>query len=352
MGKIAFLRDVQMGAPLDYPGMQINYDRVRMGQMGLSIEQAGKSVTAAVSSSRFTQPVYWLDKAAGNGYQVQVEYPQYIMNSPEQVEQIPVSQSGGTNVLLRDIADWKKTNTVGEYDRINQQRFITVTANLHKKDLGTAVKATNQAIKSLGQLPTGMKIFLRGQAELLDQTLGELSTGLLLAIAVIFLMLAAYFQSFRLSFIVLSAIPGVVTGSFILLHLTGHSLNIQSFMGCIMAIGVAVANIILLVTNAETIRMQNQQQVNIGLEAAKNRLRPILMTSLAMIAGMIPMAIGLGEGGQQTAPLGIAVIGGLIFSTLITLLLIPIIYNAWIANKKYTSVSLDPEDTQSKYYGQ
>ena len=352
IGKIGFLRDVQIGIPLDYPSIQINYDRVRMGQMGLSIEQAGKSVTAALSSSRNTQPVYWLDKAGGNSYQVQVEYPQYLMNSPEHIEQIPISQANGNNLYLRDIADWKKTNTAGEYDRMNQQRFITVTANIYNQDLGTGVKQVNQAIAKLGELPHGMKVYLRGQSELLDETLNELSLGLLLAIAVIFLMLSAYFQSLRIPLIVISVIPAVVTGSLLFLLLTGHSLNIQSFMGCIMAIGVSVANVILLVTNGESIRMQNNQSQNIGVEAAGTRLRPILMTALAMIAGMIPMAIGIGEGGQQTAPLGVAVIGGLVFSTITTLLITPLIYNSWIGGKNYVGVSLDPDDNESKNFGQ
>ncbi|TDE14729.1 efflux RND transporter permease subunit [Dyadobacter psychrotolerans] len=352
MQRIGFLRDVQIGIPLDYPSIQINYDRVRMGQMGLSIEQAGKSVTAAVASSRNTQPVYWLDKAGGNSYQVQVEYPQYLMNSPEQIEQIPISSANGNNLYLRDVADWKKTNSVGEYDRMNQQRFITVTANIYNQDLGAAVKQVNQAITQLGELPHGTKVYLRGQSELLDQTQNELALGLLLAIAVIFLMLSAYFQSFRIPLVVLSVIPAVVTGSLLLLLLAGHSLNIQSFMGCIMAIGVSVANVILLVTNAESIRMQNLLSLNIGQAAAKTRLRPILMTALAMIAGMIPMAIGIGEGGQQTAPLGVAVIGGLLFSTLTTLLITPLIYNSWIGSKNYVGVSLDPDDNESKNFGQ
>lgn len=351
MQRIGFLRDVQIGIPLDYPSIQINYDRVRMGQMGLSIEQAGKSVTAAVASSRNTQPVYWLDKAGGNSYQVQVEYPQYLMNSPEQIEQIPISSANGNNLYLRDVADWKKTNSVGEYDRMNQQRFITVTANIYNQDLGAAVKQVNQAITQLGELPHGTKVYLRGQSELLDQTQNELALGLLLAIAVIFLMLSAYFQSFRIPLVVLSVIPAVVTGSLLLLLLAGHSLNIQSFMGCIMAIGISVANVILLVTNAESIRMQNLLSPNIGQAAAKTRLRPILMTALAMIAGMIPMAIGIGEGGQQTAPLGVAVIGGLLFSTLTTLLITPLIYNSWIGSKNYVGVSLDPDDNESKNFG-
>jgi multidrug efflux pump subunit AcrB len=350
LNNISYLRDVQIAQPLDYPTIQINYDRIRTGQMDLSVDQAGRSVTAGTSSSRYTQPVYWLDKAAGNAYQVQVEYPQLSMNSPEQVEQIPVGKHGNNTVFLRDIADWKRGNSVGEYDRINQQRFITVTANIHKKDLGEAVAEVNRAIKKLGELPQGVKVYLRGQSEVLDQTTTELSIGLLLAVLVITLMLAAYFQSFKLSLVVLSAFPGVLAGALFLIWITGNTLNIQSFMGCIMAIGVAVANSILLVSNAEQIRSGQTNAGMIGALAASNRLRPILMTSVAMIAGMIPMALGLGESGKQTAPLAIAVIGGLLFSTFISLWLVPLVYDLIIGQRRPSNTSLDPNDENSAYY--
>lgn len=350
LNNITYLRDVQIAQPLDYPTIQINYDRIRTGQMDLTVEQAGRSVTEGTSSSRLTQPVYWLDKASGNAYQVQVEYPQLAMNSPEQIDQIPVGKSGGNTVYLRDIADMKKGNSIGEYDRINQQRYITVTANIHKRDLGKAVADVNKAIKSLGELPQGVKVYLRGQANVLNQTISELSLGLLLAVVLIGLMLAAYFQSFKLSLTVLSAFPGVLAGSMLLLWITGNTLNIQSFMGCIMAIGVAISNAILLVSNAELLRSKHTNILSIGAQAASNRLRPILMTSLAMIAGMLPMAIGFGESGKQTAPLGIAVIGGLFFSTFISLWLVPLVFDWMMGRKKTISTSLDPNDEYSIYY--
>ncbi len=348
--EIPYLRDVQFGLPLDYPTLQINYDRIRTGQMGLTVDEASRSLTTGTYSSRLTQPVYWLDKTTGTAYQAQVEYPQFKMNNADQVEQIPVSAKNGNQIFLRDIAEWKKNLTPGEYDRINQQRFITVTANLNQKDLGAAIKDVNEKIKSIGDLPPGIKIYLRGQSVLLDQTLFELSTGLLLAIIVIFLMLAANFQSFKLSLKVLSVVPAVIAGSWLLLVICGKTLNIQSFMGSIMAIGVAVSNAILLVSNAEQLRKEAAIYPNYGLTAAKSRLRPILMTTFAMIAGMIPMALGIGEGGEQTSPLGIAVIGGLILSTTTSLFIVPGIYHTIIGTKQYVSGSLDPDDELSKFY--
>jgi multidrug efflux pump subunit AcrB len=346
---ISFLRDVQIATPLDYPGLKINIDRVKAGQMGLTVDDITKSTLAATSSSRFTQPDYWLDKNTGTAYQVQVEYPEYTMNSTDQLEDVPVSNSTKSPVYLRDVATIQSTSSPGEYDRMNQQRFITLTANIYKKDVAGALKEVNNAIASLGQLPQGIKIMVRGQADLLNDTISELRSGLLIALIVIFLLLAIQFQSFALSLVTLAIIPAVLTGSALLLLLTGQTLNIQSYMGAIMAVGVAVANAVLYISNAE---FHRKKAVNpsYAVEGAHDRLRPILMTSFAMIAGMIPMAIGLGQGSDQTAPLGIAVIGGLLFSTLSTLLFLPMIYGSVMNKKPYKNLSLDPEDPGSKYY--
>jgi len=349
LNAVEYLRDAQIATPLDYPGVKIDIDRVKAGQLGLTVDQVSKSTVAATSSSRFTQPNYWLDKGTGTAYQVQVEYPQYRMNSIDQLELVPLAGNAGNSVYLRDVATIKKITSPGEYDRINQQRFITVTANIHKKDLGAAIKEVNKSIASLGELPTGIKIMVRGQAELLKDTMRELQSGLIIAIVVILLMLAIFFQSFKLSLTVLSIIPAVVLGSVLLLFLTGKTLNIQSYMGTIMAVGVAVANAILFITSAEHQR-RYEHSTNFATIGAFNRIRPILMTSLAMIAGMIPMAIGFGEGGDQTAPLGIAVIGGLLFSAISTLIFLPMTYNLVVGKKPYKNPSLDPEDEDSKKF--
>ena len=350
MHSIAYMRDIQIAQPFDYPTIQINYDRIRTGQSGLTVSGAGKSVLEGTSSSRLTEPVYWLDNSSGNSYQVQVEYPQLAMNSPEQIEQLPVGKSGDQMIYLRDIAEWKKGTSIGEYDRINQQRFITVTANVKKQDLGTAVMDVNKSISNLGPLPAAVKVYLRGQSLVLNDTQFELSTGLLLAIIVIVFMLTAFFQSLRLALVVVSIIPGILAGSLLLLLITGNTMNIQSFMGCIMAVGIGISNAVLLVSNAQAIRSEASNIKFIGAQAASNRLRPILMTSVAMIAGMIPMSLSVGEGGHQTAPLGIAVIGGLLVSTCFCLLVLPQIYDWATGGKKIALVSFDPSDENSAYH--
>jgi len=343
---ISYLRDVQIATPLDYPSIKIDIDRVKAGQLGLTVDEISKSTVAATSSSRFTQPNYWLDKSTGTAYQVQVEYPQYQMNSTDDIELIPVSND--PQVYLRDVARWSKRFTPGEYDRLNQQRFITITGNIYEKDLGAALKQVHKEIATLGELPKGVKVLVKGQAELLSDTMSSLQAGLLIAIVVIFLLLSANFQSFRLSLVTLSIVPAVVAGSLFFLQITGKTLNIQSYMGMIMAVGVAIANGILFITNAEQFRMEGNLKSH--REGAFNRLRPILMTSLAMIAGMIPMSLGLGEGGDQVAPLAVAVIGGLLFSLISTLLLLPLIYQRVQGSKAHTNSSLDPDDKESRYY--
>lgn len=187
-------------------------------------------------------------------------------------------------------------------------------------------------------------------APVLDETLSSLSSGLLIAAAVIFLMLAATFQSFRVSLVILTTVPFVVVGSLALLKLTGSTLNLQSYMGLIMSVGVSIANAVLLISNAETLRKSTGNAPEAGIEAARLRIRPIIMTTLAMAAGMLPMAIGFGEGGDQVSPLGRAVIGGLIFSTFSVLIILPLVFG-WMQNNAGTvSPSLDPEDEESIHY--
>ncbi|XHR97513.1 efflux RND transporter permease subunit [Mucilaginibacter sp. UC70_90] len=205
--------------------MKLEFDRVRLGQLGLTVDDVGKSLIAATSSSRFTQPNYWLDKANATAYQVQVQVPEFIMNDPGKVDNILLGSNGGKQVFMRDVASWKMGRIEGEYDRLNQKRFITLTANLHGKSLGVAIHDIDKIIAGLGKLPDGMKIQQQGQAEVFQQTFDELQTGVLLAIVVIFLLLAVNFQSFRVSLIVIGIIPGVLTGCFFSAVANGQNLK-------------------------------------------------------------------------------------------------------------------------------
>ena len=348
LSAISSLRDLQIATPLHYPAIRLTIDRVKAGQLGLTAAQIAQSTIAATNSSRFTAPVYWLDKSTGTAYQVQVQYPQYTMNTPEKIEQIPVSNGPDNTHYLGQVAQWEKTNVPGEYDRLNQQRYITITANVQGEDLGGVFKKVNKVIADMKNLPGNTKIKLRGQPELLSDTLSTLQFGLIIAIAVILLVFAIYFRSFRVAFASLSIIPAVVCGSLLLLLITGKTLNIQSYMGMIMAVGVSISNAVLFLTIAEDNRKNHMEKGH--LHAAASRVRPILMTSIAMIAGMIPMAIGLGESGDQTSPLGVAVIGGLIFSLIGILFFLPFIYYLLEGRRKYHSASMDPYDPESSYF--
>jgi multidrug efflux pump subunit AcrB len=350
LSAVPYLKDVQIATPLNYPAIKIDVDRVKAGQLHLTTDQITRSAAAATSSSRFTSPAYWLDRTTGTAYIIQVQYPEYRMNSTTQLEMIPVAADNGNVHLLNEVASWKRITMPGEYDRLNQQRYLTITANVQGKDLGSAFKKVNSLI-SKAPVPKGARIILRGQPELLKDTLGSLQFGLLVAVVVIFLLMTVFFQSFRISIAILSVIPAVIAGSLFFLLITGKTLNIQSYMGCIMAIGVAIANAVLFITAAEVQRKEGDI-LTAYLVASESRLRPILMTSLAMIAGMIPMAIGLGESGDQTAPLGIAVIGGLAFSTLSVLFFLPQVYHYAVGKKNYVPASLDPDDFNSKNFNE
>jgi multidrug efflux pump subunit AcrB len=330
--KVSYLRDVCIEQPLKCPVISIKIDRLKVAQMGLDISDVVNSVTAITSTSRFTDKNLWLDEKGSFTWQVQAQMPQYALNNLEDLKGIPL-HTGRTGVVLQDVASFSIDTTAGEYDRAGPRRFITVSANIYKKDLQSGTDEVNKTIQSLGALPKGLVVNVQGMSSLLTETLDSLQTGLLFAIIVIFLLLAANYQSFRLSLVVLSTIPAVLLGALLLLLATGATLNLQSYMGIIMSVGVSVANAILIVTNAETLRVEyNNDVAKAASMAASIRLRPILMTSLAMIAGMLPMASGMGDAGDQTAPLGRAVIGGLIASTIAALFIVPQCY-IWLQKK-------------------
>lgn len=343
MKGIDFLRDVQIAQPLNFPTVSINVDRQKLAMLGLSLDNVSRSITASTSSSRYTSKNFWLDSKTAYTYQTQVQVPEYLMNSVEELQATPLVK-GQARPVLSDVASFSIDTLPGEYDRSGPRRFVTISANIYKKDLGSATTAVQKAINGMGKPPLGLIAEIKGMSSLLTETLDSLQTGLLAAIIVILLLLAANYQSFGVAIAVLSTVPAVLLGAMLFLLATGATLNLQSYMGIIMAVGVSVANAILIVTNAETLRLEYKDPFKAATVAASVRLRPILMTSLAMIAGMIPMASGMGESGDQSAPLGRAVIGGLAASTFAALFIVPLVYG-WVQQKtSFQSVSLLPEN--------
>ena len=245
------LRDLQFVQALDYPIVGVKVDREKAGLSGVSVADVARSVVAATSSSRFVVPNYWPDPKTGIGYQVQVEIPYQLMNSMNEVETIPIQRAGGDSLLLRDVAKVTEGTMPGEFDRYNMKRVVSLTANIAGEDLGRVAAHVDRAIASAGEPPKGATVEVRGQIAPFNEILRGLSIGLGVAIVVILLLLTANFQSVRLALVVMSTAPAVVAGVVVALALTRTTINLQSFMGAIMAIGVAVANAILLVTFAE-----------------------------------------------------------------------------------------------------
>lgn len=347
--KIPALRDVQFAQSLDFPTVDVNVNRERAGLLGVKIGDVTRSLVAATTSSRFTVANFWSDPNSGVSYNLQIQIPQAKTTSLEDLKNVPVSAGGGKSVLLRNVASIVPGTAVGQYERYNMARVVSITANLHNADLGSVARQITKAIAAAGAPPPKTTVALRGQIVPLQELLGGFQSGLIIAVIVVFLMLAASFQSLRLSLAVVSTVPAVIAGVVLTLWLTGTTLNIQSAMGAIMAVGVAVANAILLVAFAEQSRNCGAVRSDAAVDGARSRLRPILMTSCAMIAGMLPLALGLGEGGDQTAPLGRAVVGGLALATLATLFVLPSAF-AILAPREVRSPSLDPEDPASGFF--
>jgi multidrug efflux pump subunit AcrB len=349
LAKVKELRDVEFEEPLRYPTVNVHVNRVLAGQLGATANDIGAAVVSATASSRFVAPNFWRDPKSGVSYQVQVQVPQPAMTSLKNIQTIPVNSSTGAHPLLSQVADVQSTTVPGELDRQNGMWMIIASANVGNNDFARAAKEIDRAIAKAGQAPRGVTTQVRGQVSALKQIFSELAVGLALAVVVILFLLAANFQSFRLALVVISSAPAVLVGAILMLLLTGATLNLESFMGTIMAIGVAVANAILLVTFAEQSRRNGADPVSAAQTAAAERLRPVLMTSLAMIAGMVPMALAIGQGSEETAPLGRAVIGGLFAATLATLFLLPTVFGIVQKRASLKSPSLDPEDPDSPF---
>jgi multidrug efflux pump subunit AcrB len=357
--KVPAFRDLQYGQSLDYPTIEVRVDREKAGLAGLTPADVSRSLVTATSSSRFVVPNFWADPKSGIAYQVQVEVPRPVVRSPfgvqtigssEDLATIPLKRNADSQVLVRDVASLEEGTMPGQFDRYNMRRQVSLTANVSGADLGTVSQHVAAALERAGEPPRGVEVEVRGQIPPMQDMQNGLAVGIALAVVVVFLLLAANFQSVRLAIVSVSTAPAVMAGVALMLLVTGTTLNIQSFIGAIMAIGVAMANAILLVTFAENRRREGLAAMDAAVEGAASRLRAILMTSCAMIAGMLPMALALGEAGQQNAPLGRAVIGGLVAATAATLFVLPSVFALFMRRASTASASLDPRDPTSVHY--
>ena len=370
LGKIGSLRDVQVQQPLHYPTVDVVIDRERAGLSGVTARDVGNSLIAATYSSRYTTKIYWRDDATGTSYQVQVQIPPLRMTAATDVEQIPLASAASSArnasgvaapaespsnpsppLLLRDVARVKRGEIPEEIDRYNSRRFLSLTANVEGEDLGRVIDRIDAALRRVGDPPKGTEVDLRGQIKPMKQMFTSLEIGLAVAVVVILIMLTAYFQSFALAITGIASVPAVLCGVLLALWVTRTTLNIESFMGAIMAVGVSVSNAIMLVSFGDRHRREEGMPADrAAITSAKGRLRPIIMTSCAMISGMIPMSLGLEKGSEQNAPLGRAVMGGMAFSTFAALLILPAVFTLLLNKASAASPSLDPDDPGSSHY--
>ena len=339
MRVIPGLTDVRVAQLLDYPTIQVDVDRVKAMQLGLDQRTVATNLLTSLSSNLLLQPNFWLDPITGVKYQVLEQVPQHMLDSMQALGSTPLTSlssdhTASATQLLSNVATISQTVESAVVNHYNIQRVIDVNCGVEGRDLGGASAAVQSAINALGHLPPGMRINIRGQSQAMHESFSALELGIVLAIILVYLLMVANFQSWFEPFVIMMAVPGALAGVLWMLALTGTTINVESLMGAIMAVGVGVANGNLIVIFANELREQGYTPVAAAIEAARTRLRPVLMTALAMILGMLPMALALGEGGEQNASLGRAVIGGLVVATLMTLFVVPAVYSVFGRNVK------------------
>jgi len=321
---------VRIQQPADQPDLQFTVDRTKASQIGLSQREIASAVMVSLSGSAQVQPNFWLNPRAGVQYRVNVRVPEYAMASMRALNSIPVSASRpGENdaQVLANVASMHRTNSAPIYSHYNVQPVIDIYGGVSGRDLGGVLRAIKPLVAEVEKdLPRGSRIMLRGQAQTMNSSFTGLGIGLLMATALVYLVLVVNFQSWLDPFIIITALPGALAGVVWGLYLTFTTLSVPALMGAIMSLGVATANSVLVVTFARNNLRQGIAPLNAAGDAGVGRLRPVLMTALAMIIGMLPFALGMGEGGEQNAPLGRAVIGGLIVATFATLFFVPVVF--------------------------
>lgn len=320
--------DVHLHQVVDAPELRINVDRSQAQRSGLTQRDVANNLLTSLSSSGQTSPNFWLDPIKGVSYLIAVQVPQYKLNSLEKIQNTPVSNGSNSSQLLSNLAVVKRGKAAAVVNHYNVQPVFNIYANVQGRDLGGVA---SDIYKIVGQfqdkLPRGTSIIVKGQVETMNSSFLGLEVGLIFAIGLVYCLIVVNFQSWIDPFIIMMALPNALAGIVWILFVTNTTFSVPSLMGAIMSIGVATANSILLVTFANEQRLIGEKAVSAALAAGYTRLRPVLMTAGAMIMGMLPMSLGLGEGGEQNAPLGRAVIGGLLAATVATLIFVPVIYS-------------------------
>jgi len=333
--------DVHIHQVVDAPAIDVDVDRVRANDLGLTQRDVANNLLISLSSSGQGSPNYWLDPKNGVSYSVAVQTPQYKLSTMSDLTGTPIVTAGRDPQELSNMATVHRGRTVQVINHYNVQPVYDIYANVQGRDLGGVSADIYKIIgKYQKGLPKGNQIVVRGQVQSMDASFVGLGVGICFAILLVYLLMVVNFQSWIDPFIIITALPGALSGILWILFATSTNFSVPSLMGTIMCIGVATANSILVVTFANDRRKEGDDALTAALAAGETRLRPVLMTALAMIIGMMPMALGLGEGGEQNAPLGRAVIGGLSLATVTTLFFVPVIYS--LLRKKQPSF-VDPE---------
>jgi CzcA family heavy metal efflux pump len=337
MERIPGAVDIRIAEPLDYPSLKIDVDRAKALQFGVTQQQVASSVLSLLSGASLLQPNFWLDPVTGVNYEVVPQAPQHLFNSIGAIKNIPLSTFEAQNPnsttspsqpqLLGNLATIRHGWNPAVVEHYTVQRVIDVDCSVQGRDLGSVTADVQREIGRLGKLPAGTQVVIRGQSQAMRESFRTLGFGIVLAIVLVYLLLVANYQSWLEPFIIMMAVPGALAGALWMLAVTGTTINVESLMGAIMAVGVGVANANLLITFANELREDGYGPVAAAIEAGRIRLRPIIMTALAMILGMLPMALALGSGAELNAPLGRAVIGGLLAATASTLFVVPAIYS-------------------------
>jgi CzcA family heavy metal efflux pump len=324
--------DVHVHQRLDYPGVELRVDRSRAQQLGINTFNVGQNLLVALAGSAQTAPAFWLNPQNGVVYNVAVQTPEYRVDSLDAMLNIPVPEPGAGGAgrqpqLLGNLVEAKPGQSPAVVTHYNILPSIDVYVSVQGTDLASVAGRVQKAVDDMqAKLPRGSSLSVRGQVQTMKDSFVGLGVGLAMAIVLVYLLIVVNFQSWVDAFIIIAALPAALAGIAWMLFITGTTLSVPALTGAIMTMGVATANSILLVSFARDREAQGIAANAAALEAGATRIRPVLMTALAMIIGMIPMAIGLGEGGEQNAPLGRAVIGGLAFATVSTLLFVPVVY--------------------------